>query len=89
MEYKNKGKTEEKNSSRITEPKNGLTDNKGKGTGEDGWVGRDKGGRRRGILRLASIGWGREKGEGCTTQRRQVVILQHFAMLMDSDCNGV
>ena len=32
---------------------------------------------------------GREKGEGCTAQRGQVVILQHFAMLMDSDCNGV
>ena len=27
--------------------------------------------------------------EGCATQRRQVVILQHLAMLMDSDCNGV
>ena len=28
-------------------------------------------------------------GERCTTQRRQVVIIQHLAMLMDSDCNGV
>ena len=26
--------------------------------------------------------------EGCATQRRQVVILQHLTMLMDSDCNG-
>ena len=32
---------------------------------------------------------GGEKGEGCTTKRRQVVIIQHFAMLMDSDCKGV
>ena len=84
-----KEKLKEQNSSGITEPRNGLTGTKGKGTGEDGWVGMDKGcGRRRGLLRLACmVGW--EKGEGCTTQRRQVVILQHFAMLMDSDCNVV
>ena len=43
MEYKNKGKLKEQNSSRITEPKNGLTVTKGKGTGEDGWEGREKG----------------------------------------------
>ena len=43
MEYKNKEKTKEPNSSRLTEPKNGLTVTKGKGTGEDGWEGRDKG----------------------------------------------
>ena len=29
-----------------------------------------------------------EHGEGCTTQRRQVVILQHLTKLMDSDSNG-
>ena len=40
MEYKNKEKLKEQNSSRITEPKKGLTVTKGKGTGEDG---RDKG----------------------------------------------
>ena len=82
-----KEKLKKQNSSRTTEPKNGLTGTKGKG--EDGWVGRDKGGvRRMGVLKLACMeGW--EKGEGCTTQRRQVVILQHFAMLMDSDCNAV
>ena len=28
-------------------------------------------------------------GEGCATQRRQVVILQHHTMLMDSDCEQV
>ena len=43
MEDKKKGKTKEQNSSRITEPKNSLTDTKGKGTGEDEWEGRDKG----------------------------------------------
>ena len=38
-----KQKLKEQNSSRITEPKNGLTVTKGKGTGENGWEGRDKG----------------------------------------------
>ena len=38
-----KKKRKEQNSSRITEPKNGLTVTKGKGTGENGWEGRDKG----------------------------------------------
>ena len=47
MEYKNKGKLKEQNSSRITEPKNGLTVTKGKGTGEDEWEGRLR--RKRGI----------------------------------------
>ena len=46
-----KKKLKEQNSSRITEPKNGLTVTKGKGTGEDGWEGRDKGqGERKGAL---------------------------------------
>jgi len=43
VEYKNKEKLKEQNSSRITEPKNGLTVTKGKGTREDGWGGRDRG----------------------------------------------
>ena len=43
MEDKNKGKLKEQNSSRITEPKNGLIVTKGKGTWEDGWEGMDKG----------------------------------------------
>ena len=51
MECKNKKK--EQKSSRITEPKNGLTVTKGKGTGEDGWEGRNKGGK--GALQLADI----------------------------------
>ena len=38
-----KKKLKEQNSSRITEPKNGLTVTKGKGTGEYGWEGRNKG----------------------------------------------
>ena len=36
----------EQNSSRLTEPKNGLVVTKGKGTGEDGWEGKDKGGEK-------------------------------------------
>ena len=36
-------KLKEQNSSRPTEPKNGLTVAKGKGTGEDGWEEREKG----------------------------------------------
>ena len=51
-----KQKLKEQNSSRLTEPKNGLTVTKGKGTGEDGWEGRDKGGvKRKGALQLAYI----------------------------------
>ena len=41
-----KEKLKEQNSSRITEPKNGLTVTKGKETGENGWEGRDKGGEK-------------------------------------------
>ena len=39
-------------------------------------------------LRLACIVRGGH-GEGCATQRRQVVILQHLTMQMDSDCEGL
>ena len=46
MEYKSKEQLKEQNSSRSTEPKNGLIVIKGKGTGEDGWEGRDKGGKK-------------------------------------------
>ena len=46
MEYKNKEKLKEQNSSRITELKKGLTVTKGKGTGEDGWERRDKDGEK-------------------------------------------
>ena len=79
MEYKNKEKWKEQNSSRITEPKNGLTVPKGKGTGEDVWEGRDKGRGIKGALRLACIVPGGHK-EGCATQRRQVVLLQHLTI---------
>ena len=44
--------------------------------------------KKKGGIKISMHG-GREKGEGCTTQRRQVVILQHFAMLMDSDCKVI
>ena len=38
-----KQKLKEENSSRLTEPKNGLTVTKGKGIGEGRWTGREKG----------------------------------------------
>ena len=38
-----KKKLKKQNSSRLTEPKNGLTVTKEKGSEEDGWEGRDKG----------------------------------------------
>ena len=43
MEYNNEAKPKEQNSSRLTEPKNGLIVTKEKETGDDGWEGRDKG----------------------------------------------
>ena len=46
-------KQKEKNSSRLREPKNGLTVIKGKGTGEDGWEERGEG--EKGALQLAHI----------------------------------
>jgi len=49
VEYNNKEKLLEKNSSRLTEPESGLTFKKGKETGHGGGEGRDK---------------GREKGRG-------------------------
>ena len=40
--------------------------------------------KERGItINMNSVGGARE---GCTIQRRQVVILQHLTMLKDSDC---
>ena len=45
-DYRNKERLKEQNSSRIIEPKNGLTVTKGKGTGEKGREGRDKGGEK-------------------------------------------
>ena len=89
MEYKNKEKLKKQNSSRITEPKNGLTVTKGKGTGCMGGkegirVGKKEGGI---MISMYNVSWGHR--EGCATQRRQVVIPQHLTTLMDSDYNGV
>ena len=66
-----KQKLKEQNSSRLTEPKNGLTVTKGKGTGEDGWEGRVK--VEKGALQLACIMWGSVTGRAA--QHREVVIL--------------
>ena len=46
-------------------------------------MGKKKGGI---TINMYSVG---VHGEGCATQRRQVVILQHLTMLMDSDCERV
>ena len=86
VEYKNKAKLKEQNSSRLTEPKNGLTVTQGKGLGRVVGKGGVKGVRRITITTHNMWGW---HGEGCATQGRQVVILQHLTTLMDSDCNGV
>ena len=48
-----------------------------------------RGGKKKGVLRLACMGGGRKGRVGCTTQRGQVGILQHFAKLMDSNRNVV
>ena len=85
MEYKNKRKLKEQNSSRSTEPKNGLVVTKGEGCGRaDG-----KGGRRglRGIM-FSTHGVG-DRRENSVAQRRHIVTLWHLAALIDSDCNGV
>ena len=46
------------------------------------------GGKKKGGIMISMYNVG-GYGEGCATQRRQVVILQHLTTLMDSDCNGV
>ena len=70
MEYKNKEKLKEQNSSRITEPKNGLILTKGKETGENGRVGRHKGGKKKGgfTISMYNMCGG---GMGRATQHRE------------------
>ena len=65
-----KEKLKEQNSSRITEPKNGLTVTKGKGTVEDGWEGRDKEWeKKQGIMiSMYNVGGG---GKGRALQHRE------------------
>ena len=68
MEYKNKEKLKEQNSSRITEPKNGLTVTKGKGTGEDGWEGGIRG--IKGIMiSTHNVGLGGDTGKAVYTEK--------------------
>ena len=45
-------------------------------------VGKKKGGI---MISMCNVGW---HGEGCATQRRQVVILQHLPTLRDSTVMG-
>ena len=68
-------KLKEQNSSRITELKNGLTGTKGKGSGEDGWVGRDNGeegeggGRKKGGIKISMHGCVGERGGLYNTEK--------------------
>ena len=50
-------------------------------------MGREGQGGKRGITSSRHNVGGH--GEGCTTKRRQAVILYHLTTLMDSDSNGV
>ena len=51
-------------------------------------MGREGQGGKGGIT-ISTHNVGRRHAEGGTTQKRQVVTLQHLTTLMDSDCNGV
>ena len=88
MENKNKGKLKEQNSSRFTEPKNGLTVTKGKGTGEDGWKGRDKGRKKKGGITISMNNVG---GVLCGLYNTEKTSSDFTASYYadDSDCEGV
>ena len=62
---------------------------KGKGLGRMGGKGGKTAGKQKAGLTFTrhNVGWGH--AEGCATQRRQVVILQHLTTLMDTDCDRV
>lgn len=38
------------------------------------------------MISLHNVGWGTG---GCTTQSREVVIVEHLTMLIESDSNGL
>ena len=46
-------------------------------------------GKKKGGIMISMYNVGAGERGGFATERRQVVILQHLTMLMDSDCNGV
>ena len=75
MKY-NKAKLKEQNSSRLTEPKNGLRVAKWKGT-LDGWEGRDKG-KRSITLSTHSVGVARER-QYSTEKTSSVSIASFYA----------
>ena len=89
MEYQNKEKPEGENSHSLTKHKNGLKVTNGKETVMDGWEWRDQGGWTNGHIRICIYNMGGWHGNPCTTQRRQVVILQYLTTLKDSDGNRV
>ena len=80
-----KQKLKEQNSSRLTDSKKGLVDQRG-GVGENG-----SGEREKGIVGYHDwcnwCVWGHR--EDSVAQRRQVGTLWHLTTVMNSDCNGV
>ena len=72
---KTKQKLKQQISSRLTEPKNGLTVAKGKGTGKDEWEGKDKGEKRGIMISTHNVGGLGRNGEGSIAQRREAVTL--------------
>ena len=54
----------------ITELKNGLTGTKGKGTGEDGCVGRDKVGKTKGDIKISMLWRVGERGGLYNTEHK-------------------
>ena len=87
MEYNNKAKLKEQNSSRLTDSKKGLVVTKGKGVGRVS----GEGGRQKGIVGYHDwctwCVWGHQVDN--VAQRRQIGPLWHLTTLMDSDCDGV
>ena len=69
MEYKNKGKLREQNSSRITEPRNGLIVTKGKGTGTMGGKGGIRVGKKKGGITISMYSVVGGMGRVCNTEK--------------------
>ena len=85
MEYNNKAKLKEQNSSRLTDSKNGLAVNKRVGCGR---AGGERG--RRGLRgNMIDTWYGGDHGEDSVAQRRHIGHLWHLAALMNRDCTGV
>ena len=69
MEYKNKEKLKEQNSSRITEPKNGLIVTKGKVLGMMSGKGGIRAGKKKEGITISMYSMGGTQGELCNTEK--------------------